>query len=82
MVSAQSSLFLFSSFDFSRTSSSLLRKKLATSASDIPRRSVSFKKNKSALSHGWPLSAKLGGVPSLAAEYDFLGRAISCSCRR
>jgi hypothetical protein len=41
---------------FSRTSSAVRRKNPAISANDIPRSSESFKKNRSALAHGLPMS--------------------------
>src|SRR5262249_49054051 len=45
---------------FSRTSSAVLPKNPAISANDIPRRSESSKKNRSAFAHELPLSAPLG----------------------
>jgi hypothetical protein len=57
---------LFKSFPFSRTSSAVRRKNPAISANDIPRSSESFKKNRSALAHGLPMSAGLGSMPDVS----------------
>src|SRR5262249_28615798 len=72
----------FKLFAFSRTSSAVRPKNPAISANDVPRSSESFKKNRSALAHGLPMSAQLGDREtsfinlSPLASYRILARAL------